>query len=147
MWLEAQERADALAVSGQEEVWLGGQPRQVNTVLAAWPSAGWTRPRAGAGATGPWWYAGYWRPWAAPMPPAWRRWRLGRRSVSEPTALPALVVFAPQTATRAEAVPVAGTRWMMESRCEAAQGDVGWDHEAGRSGTGWYRHIPLAMWA
>jgi SRSO17 transposase len=81
------------------------------------------------------------------MLPAWRRWLLVRRSVSAPTELTAFVVFAPQVTTLAEAVQTAGPRWTIESSCEAAKGEVGLDHYEGRSSTGWYRHITLAMWA
>ena len=56
MWLEAHERAYVLAVSGQEDVWLGWQQRQVQTILAALPADDWTRHSAGAGAKGPRWY-------------------------------------------------------------------------------------------
>lgn len=147
MWLEAQARAYVLAVTGKEYVWLGGQQRQVKTVLAALPADDWTRHSAGAGAKGPRWYDWYWLPLAAPMLPAWRRWLLVRRSVSDPTDLTAFVVFAPQTTTLAEAVPVAGMRWTIESSFEAAKGEVGLDHYEVRSWTGWYRHITLAMWA
>jgi SRSO17 transposase len=52
-WLEAHERAYVLAVSGKAYVWLGGQQRQVKTVLAALPADGWTRHSAGDGANGP----------------------------------------------------------------------------------------------
>jgi SRSO17 transposase len=55
LWLEAQERAYVLAVSGKEYVWLGWQQRQVKTVLAALPADGWRRHSAGAGAKGPRW--------------------------------------------------------------------------------------------
>jgi SRSO17 transposase len=147
MWLEAQDQAYVLAVSGKEYVWLGWQQRQVKTVLAALPAEGWTRHSAGDGTKGPRWYDWYWLPLAAPLQPEWRRWLLVRRSVSEPTALTAFVVFAPQTLTLAEAVQVAGTRWTIESSFEAAKGEVGLDHYEVRSWTGWYRHITLAMWA
>jgi SRSO17 transposase len=147
MWLEAQERAYALAVSGKEYVWLGWQQRQVKTVLATLPTDGWTRHSAGAGAKGPRWYDWCWLPLAAPMQPAWRRWLWVRRSISQPTELTAFVVFAPQATTLAEAVQVAGTRWTIESSFEAAKGEVGLDHYEVRSWTGWYRHITLAMWA
>jgi SRSO17 transposase len=147
MWLEAQERAYVLAVSGKEYVWLGWQQRQVKTVLAALPADGWTRYSAGAGAKGPRWYDWCWLSLAAPIQPAWCRWLLVRRSVSDPTDLTAFVVFAPQTITLAEAVRVAGMRWTIESSFEAAKGEVGLDHYEVRSWTGWYRHITLAMWA
>ena len=147
MWLEAQEHAYVLAVSGQEYVWLGCQQRQVKTILAALPADDWTRHSAGAGAKGPRWYDWSWLPLAAPMLPTWRRWLLVRRRVRAPTDLTAFVVFAPQTTTLAEAVQVAGTRWTIESSFEAAKGEVGLDHYEVRSWTGWYRHTTLAMWA
>jgi SRSO17 transposase len=147
LWLEAHEHAYVLAVSGKEYVWLGWQQRQVKTVLAALPADDWTRHSAGAGATGPRWYDWGWVPLAAPMLPAWRRWLLVRRSVSEPTELTAFVVFAPQATTLAEVVQTAGTRWTIESSFEAAKGEVGLDHYEVRSWTGWYRPITLAMWA
>jgi SRSO17 transposase len=147
MWLEAQAHAYVLAVSGKEYVWLGWQQRQVKTVLANLPTDGWARHSAGMGAKGLRWDDWRWRPAADPMHPAWRRWLLVRRSVSDPTDLTAFVVFAPQATTLAEAVQVAGTRWTIESCFEAAKGEVGLDHYEVRSWTGWYRHITLAMWA
>jgi SRSO17 transposase len=147
LWLEAHEHAYVLAVSGKEYVWLGWQQRQVKTILAALPADDWTRHSAGAGAKGPRWYDWCWVPLAAPMLPAWRRWLLVRRSVSEPTELTAFVVFAPQATTLTEVVQTAGTRWTIESSFEAAKGEVGLDHYEVRSWTGWYRHITLAMWA
>jgi len=136
MWLEAQERAYVLAVSGKEYVWLGWQQRQVKTVLAALPADGWTRLSAGAGTKGPRWYDWYWLPLAAPMQAAWRRWLLVRRSVSDPTDLAAFVVFAPQATPLAEVVQTAGTRWTIESSFEATKGAVGLDHYEVRSWTG-----------
>jgi SRSO17 transposase len=147
LWLEAHERAYVLAVSGKEYVWLGWQQRQVKTILAHLPAEGWHRHSAGAGAKGPRWYDWCWLPLAPPMQPAWRRWLLVRRSLSDPTELRAFVVFAPQATTVAEAVQVAGTRWTIESGFEAAKGEVGLDHYEVRSWTGWYRHITLAMGA
>ena len=147
MWLEEHDHAYVLAVSGKEYVWLGWRQRQVKTVLATLPADGWTRCSAGAGAKGPRWYDWYWLPLAAPMHPAWRRWLLVRRSISQPTELTAFVVFAPQATSLAEAVHVAGTRWTIESSFEATKGEVGLDQYEVRSWTGWYRHITLVMWA
>ena len=146
-WLEAQERAYVLAVSGKEYVGVDWQQRQVKAVLATLPADGWTRHSAGAGAKGPRWYDWCWLPLAAPLQPHWRRWLLVRRSVSDPTALTAFVVFAPQATTLVEAVQTAGTRWAIEISFEAAKGEVGLDQYEVRSWTGWYRHITLAMWA
>jgi SRSO17 transposase len=147
MWLEAQDQAYVLMVSGKEYVWLGWRQRQVKTILAALPEEGWTRHSAGAGAKGPRWYDWCWLPLAAPMQPTWCRWLLVRRSVSEPTERVAYVVFAPQATTLGEAIHAAGTRWTIESCFEAAKGEVGLAHYEVRSWTGWYRHITLAMWA
>jgi SRSO17 transposase len=47
----------------------------------------------------------------------------------------------------AEVVPVAGTRWTIESSFEAAKGEGGLDDYEVRSWTGWYRPITLARWA
>jgi hypothetical protein len=115
--------------------------------VAALPPAGWTRLSAGDGTTGPRWYEWRWLPLAAPPEPGWRRWLLVRRRLSLPTELPADLVFAPQDTTLAEVVQVAGTRWIIESSCEAATGEVGLDDYAVRSWTGWDRHSTLAMWA
>lgn len=147
MWLEAQPQAYVLAVSGKEYVWLGWQQRQVKTLLAALPEEGWTRLSAGDGTKGPRWYDWRCLPLAEPLEPGWCRWLLVRRSVSDPAALTAYVVFARQETTLDEVVPVAGTRWTIESGFEAAKSEVGLDHYEVRSWTGWYRHIILAMWA
>jgi SRSO17 transposase len=146
-WLEAQPQADALAVSGTAYVWGGGRQRQVNTVVAALPEEGWARRRAGAGATGPRWYAWCWRPLAEPVDPAWRRGLLVRRRISAPAERRASVVLAPPATTMAEVGRVAGARWTMESSCEAAKGEVGLDDDEVRHGTGWYRQMTLALWA
>jgi len=57
------------------------------------------------------------------------------------------VVFAPQAPTLEAVVRVAGSRWTIESGVEAAKGEVGLDHDAVCSWTGWHRQMPLAMWA
>jgi SRSO17 transposase len=86
-------------------------------------------------------------PLAEPIDPAWRRWLLIRRSLSDPTELRAYVIFAPQDTTPEEVVRGAGTYWTIEQLFEAAKGEVGLDHYEVRSWTGWYRHITLAMGA
>jgi SRSO17 transposase len=133
MWLEAQPQAYGLAVSGKEYVWRDWRQRRVKTILAAVPEDGWTRLSAGEGAKGPRGYDWCWRPLADPVDPAWRRWLLGRRSVSDPTELRGYVVFAPQATTLEEGVRVAGARWTIESRFEAAKGEVGLDDYEVRS--------------
>jgi SRSO17 transposase len=146
-WVEDHPHAHGLAVSGQESSWLAWHPRQVKTVLAAWPAEGWSRLRAGDGTKGPRWYDWRWWPLAEPWEPGWCRWLLVRRRISDPRALQASVVFAPQDTTWAEVVRVAGTRWTSERGVEAATSEGGLDHDEVRSWTGWYRHITLARWA
>jgi len=147
VWLEGRAQAYVLAVSGKEYVWRDWQQHQVKTILAALPHDGWTRLSAGAGTKGLRWYEWCWVPLAHPMHPAWRRWLLVRRSVSEPTDLTAYIVFAPHGSALDEVVRGAGSRWTVESCFEAAKGEVGLDQYEVRSWTGWYRHITLAMWA
>jgi SRSO17 transposase len=147
LWLESRPQAYGLAVSGQEYVWLGAPQRQVKTIMAALPEAGWTRLSAGHGTKGPRWYDWCWQPLAEPVEPGWCRWLLVRRSISGPPELTADVVFAGYGTTLEEVVRVAGTRWTIESGFEAAKGEVGLDHDEVRSWTGWYRHLILAMWA
>ena len=146
-WLEGEPQAYVLAVSGKEYVWLGWRQRQVKTILANLPAEGWSRLSAGDGTKGPRGYDWRWLPRADPEAPAWWRWLLVRRSISEPIARRASVVFARQETTLDEVVRVAGSRWTIESCLEAAKSEVGLDHYEVRSWTGWYRHITLALWA
>ena len=147
VWVEEREQAYVLAVSGKEDVWRGWQQHQVKTVLATLPSDGWTRLSAGAGTKGLRWYAWRWLPLAHPMHPAWRRWLLVRRSLSDLTDLTAYVVFAPHESSLEMVVRVAGSRWTVERCFAAAKGEVGLEQYEVRSWTGWYRHGTLAMWA
>jgi SRSO17 transposase len=147
VWLEEQDHAYVLAVSGKEYVWRAGRQHQVKSVLAALGTEGWERLSAGAGAKGPRWYDWLWLPLAAPWQSDWRRWLLVRRSLSTPADLTAYVVFAPCATTLATVVQVAGSRWTIERSFEEAKGAVGLDHYEVRSWPGWYRHITLAMWA
>jgi SRSO17 transposase len=147
LWLEADHRAHVLAVSGKEYVWCAGRQHPVKTLVAALGAEGWGRLSAGAGAKGPRWYDWCWLPLATPLLPAWRRWLLVRRSVSDPTELTAYVVFAPEATALATVVPVAGSRWTVERCFEEAKGEVGLDQYEVRSWRGWYRHVTLAMWA
>ncbi len=147
VWLEEQEHAYVMAVSGQEYVWRAGRQYQVKGILAALATEGWARLSAGDGAKGPRWDDWMGLSLAAPWQPDWRRWLLVRRSLSDPTELTAYVVFAPHETTLATVVQVAGSRWTIERCFEEAKGEVGLDQYEGRGWTGWYRPITLAMWA
>ncbi len=114
LWLEAHSHAHVLAVSGKEYVWRAGRQRQVKSVLATLGAEGWARVSAGDGAKGPRWYDWQWLPLARPLQPHWRRWLLVRRSLGDPTALTAYVVFAPHATILETVVQVAGSRWTIE---------------------------------
>ena len=113
-WLEADHHAHVVAVSGKAYVWRAGRPHQGKTILAALGAEGWCRLSAGDGAKGPRWYDWCWLPLAAPLLPAWHRWLLVRRRVSDPTELTAYVVFAPEATALETVVQVAGSRWTVE---------------------------------
>ena len=147
LWLEAQEHAYVLAVSGKDYVWIGWRQHQVKTLLAKLPEDGWKRLSAGAGAKGPREYDWLLLPIGSALQEPGRRWLLVRRSLSEAQDLTAYVVFAPLETALATMVLVAGTRWSVESDFETTKGEVGLDHYEVRSWVGWYRHITLAMWA
>lgn len=124
-WLDARAHADVLAGSGKADVWRAGRQWQVTTLLALLEEADGCRVRAGDGTQGPRWYDGRWLPLAAPCQPHWRRWLLGRRSLSDPTERTAYVVCAPETTARATVVQGGGRRWTIAPCFEEAQGDVG----------------------
>jgi SRSO17 transposase len=146
-WLEAQQCAYVLAVSGKEYVWQHGRQQRVTTLLKALPDEGWARISAGDGAKGPRWYEWLLLPVADPPHAAWRRWLLVRRNINDAPDVTAYMVYAPATTPLAELVRVAGSRWAIEVCFEAAKSEVGLDQYEVRGWTGWYRHSTLAMWA
>jgi SRSO17 transposase len=147
VWLEAQDQAYVLAVSGKDYVWIGWRQYQVKTLVAKAPTTGWERLSAGAGAKGLREYEWVRLPIGTGLQEPGRRWLLVRRSLDEPGELRAYVAFAPAGTSLQGLVAVAGTRWTIETDFETTKGEVGLDHYEVRSWTGWYRHITLAMWA
>ncbi len=146
-WLEQQQQAYVLAVSGKEYVWRAQRQQSITTLLAAVPSDGWQRMSAGAGSKGPRWYDWVRLELNAPPQEGWKRWLVIRRNCTTPSEVTGYVAYAPATATLAEQVRVAGMRWTVEESIQTAKGEVGLDHYEVRSWTGWYRHITLVMWA
>jgi len=147
IWLEEQEQAYVLTVSGKDYVWIDWRQHQIKTLLAHLPTTGWERRSAGDGAKGPRLYDWLRLPIGSALQESGRRWLLVRRSVDEPSDLTAYVVFAPRATPTEELVRVAGSRWAVEIDFETAKNEVGLDQYEVRSWTGWYRHITLAMWA
>src|SRR6266542_667160 len=113
-WLEERRQAYVLAVSGKESVWLNHQQRQIKTLLATLPTAGWEPLSAGDGSKGLRWYD--WRRLDLADPPqaGWQRWLLVRRSIADPTAVTAYIAYAPVRTILADQVRVAGMRWTVE---------------------------------
>jgi SRSO17 transposase len=105
------------------------------------------RLSAGEGTKGPRLYDWLGVPLTDPPVPAWKRWLMVRRSLSDPTDLAAYACFAPAAMSLDELVQVAGRRWAIEACFEEAKGEVGLDHYEVRSWTGWHRHITLACLA
>lgn len=147
LWLEEQEQAHVMAVSGKESVWIHLQQVRISQLLADLPADGWTRLSAGDGAKGPRWYDWLLVPVNRPPQQGWRRWVLVRRKLEEPTEVTAFAVFAREETELETVVRIAGSRWTIEVTFEEAKGEVGLDEYEVRSWTGWYRHITLALWA
>jgi SRSO17 transposase len=151
VWLEERGMAHVLAVKCSEPLWAATArgPAQVKAedLVAAVPADAWVRLSAGDGAKGPRLYD--WtrvaiRPLADPNR---GYWVLARRRVADPTDLAYYVCFGPATATLADLVRVAGTRWAIEEGIEAAKGEVGLDQYEVRRWDGWYRHVTLCLLA
>jgi SRSO17 transposase len=152
MWLEAQEQAHVLAVSGKEYVNVAATwtQRRVSTLLQELrdlPAAAWQRLSAGDRAKGPRRYDWYRLPLVPPLQAGYARWCLVRRSLSAPDDRQADVAFAPAGTDLATLVQVAGRRWTSAVAFAAAKGEVGLDQYEVRSWTGWYRHSTLALFA
>jgi SRSO17 transposase len=142
-WLQDRGLGYVLAVTGAQR--LGFEC--VEDWAAAVPPDGWHRLSAGDGAKGPrlsdWAYATY----PGDAVPGWEKGLLIRRPIAAPDELTFYLTHAPEAATLADLVRVAGTRWTIESCFEAAKGEVGLDEYEVRSWTGWHRHVTLALLA
>jgi len=148
VWLEARPIGYVLAVSSKDTVWgPDWRQRRIGTDLTDPPTTGWECVSAGSGAKGPREYDWVRLPLVDPLVDGWRRRVLLRRSRTDPAALTAYVCFAPDDATLADLVRVAGSRWTVESCFEAAKQEVGLAEYAVRSWTGWHRHVTLACLA
>jgi SRSO17 transposase len=132
LWLEEQQRAHVLGVSGNHFVVIGWEQQKVSMVAAQFPPEVWQRWSAGAGSKGPRWYE-----WAAvetnSLLEGWARWLLVRRSVEDAQERAYYRVFAPVGTTLKEMVAVAGKRWAVEECFAAAKGECGLDQYEVRS--------------
>jgi len=144
-----------LAVKSSEPLFYFGIPGrsqpQAATIAAALSADAWQVLSAGPGSKGPREYRWAWTDLVRIGWPGWRHALLVRerltpneRGVYERAYY---VVFAPASATLADVVRVAGTRWAIESGFEAAKQEVGLDEYEVRKYDGWYRYITLALLA
>jgi SRSO17 transposase len=149
--LEERGQPYLLAVRSNDKLWseLDGEVGQhaPEALARALPPQAWRRLSAGAGTKGERLFD-----WARLrlvrlQQPPWDRWLLIRRSVADPTDLAYFVVFGPATARLADLARVAGRRWLVEERFEAAEQEVGLAGYEVRSWHGWHRHVTLAMLA
>ncbi|MGW6217016.1 IS701 family transposase [Streptomyces sp. NPDC055109] len=116
------------------------------------PDQAWEKRSCGDGAKGPRVYH-----WAAVQLPAiedydgetptHQRWALARRSVTRPDEIAYYLGYAPAGTDVDQLVRVAGRRWAIEERFQAAKNECGLDQYEVRRYVGWMRHIALAMLA
>jgi SRSO17 transposase len=146
LWLEEQNLAHVLGVSGNHYVTIGWKQHKASAVAAQFSPEDWQPLSAGQGSKGPRWYE-----WAAvetnSLHEDWARWLLVRRSVEDPQEQAYYRVFAPVGTTLEEMVAVAGKRWAVEECFAAAKGECGLDEYEVRGWTGWHRHITLSLLA
>lgn len=123
--------------------------RTVAEVIARLPREQWKRLSVGVGAKGPRISA-----WARVRViesrdgfPGPEVWLLARRSVSDPTKLTYYFALAPKRVSLQQLATVAGTRYTVEPCSEEGKGETGFDQDAVRQWSSWYRHITLSMLA
>ena len=140
-WLEATGIAYVVAVSCDHRVPIGaGKAIRTDTLAATIPARGWQRVSCGPGSKGERLYD-----WAlAAAGPS--HYLLIRRPVTD-GELAFYRCWAPNGATLAELVTVAGSRWAVEECFRAAKNEAALDHYQVRKHIAWYRHVTLAMCA
>jgi SRSO17 transposase len=104
-----------VGVRSDEPVSVGGRRVPARSLLPEVPAAGWHRVSCGAGTKGPRVYD-----WAVtrtncPVARPYARWRLIRRSVTDPADVAYFACGGPPGAGLRELVAVAGARWAIES--------------------------------
>jgi SRSO17 transposase len=122
-------------------------PKPVADWLEDVPPRAWKRLSAGDGAKGPRWYDWAWLPCRSDAASGWKKGLLIRRKLATPDRFTFYLTLAPEEATLANLVRVAGLRWTIESCFEQAKGETGLDQYEVRSWTGWHRHVTFAMLA
>jgi SRSO17 transposase len=148
-FLEQRRVSYVVAVPKSQTITLGMGTSRADSLAADAPDPAWKRLSAGDGSKGPRVYD-----WAmATLPridglaPAFERWLLIRRSITDPTELAFYLAYGPIGTPIDELVRVAGARWAIEECFQQAKTETGLDHYQVRRYDAWYRHITLAMLA
>jgi SRSO17 transposase len=136
-----------LGVRTDQAVCVGWRQREVRSLLAEVPAAGWHRLGCGNGSKGPRVYDWAVCPVNCPEPRRYVRWLLIRRSVADPSAMAYSLCGGPPGMPLGELVRVSGARWAIEECFELAKGECGRDEFAVRSWVGWHRHVTLSLLA
>jgi SRSO17 transposase len=147
LFLEERKQPYVLAVPCNQYVWVGTCQMRVDALSQTLPQNTWQRLSCGAGSKGERFYDWALQPTNSLHAPAWQRFVLVRRSISDPSELAYYLCFAPADTPLAKLVSVAGCRWSIEVGFETAKGEVGLDDYEVRSWHGWYRHITLSLLA
>jgi len=145
-WREERHLSSVLGVTAQYRLFTGHERAWAAEVVGRLPGKAWRRVSCGDGRKGARvddWVRLPRREREGERP----RWLLVRRSRSDPTERAYDVGSGPRDTSLEKLAQGTGTRWAVEERFETAKGEVGLDQYAGRSGQGWYRHIPLALFA
>nr|WP_189548267.1 IS701 family transposase [Streptomyces gelaticus] len=132
----------AVACSTRVRINHGRTPVRADTVAGSLPATAWHRQSAGMGAKGPRYYDWAWIHIGSDS----HRHLLIRRNRTT-GELAFYLCWSPTEVPLAELVRVAGVRWSVEERFQAAKGQVGLDHYQVRHWTSLHRHITLAMLA
>ena len=147
LWLEGQGLQYVLAVPYTYGIWTAGQQVSAQTLSAQLAADAWTRLSAGEGSQGPRSYDWAWVALPYRSASGLAHWLMARRSISTPNEGAYYHVYAPDTSSLAELVPIAGSRWPIEVGFQQAKGEVGLDQYQVRRCQAWYRHITLALLA
>lgn len=146
-WLEEERRPYVFAVRANQYVWAGSGQSTVAALAKALSKRAWHTITIAAGSKGPRRYAWAWAVINSDLGPAWRRWLLVRRSLSDPEDLAYYIAAGPAWTRLTQLAKTAGARWAIEGAFESAKQEAGLADYEVRSWTGWHRHVTLSLLA
>jgi SRSO17 transposase len=140
--LEERGIAYVLAVAPAHVLTAPAGRHRADALAAKLPRRAWQRLSCGDGAKGERRYD-----WALVASSRPEISLLIRRSVSRPSELAFYLCRTPRPVPLSRLVKIAGARWAVEERFQAAKNETGMDHYQVRRYESWYRYITLAMLA